>query len=312
MSGALLLIGAGGFAGRHFDAEAAGAGQEVVRANRRPAAGELACDLLDRGSVERAVRESEPAAIANLAGAASVAESWRDPAAAFRLNTLGALHLLDVVAAHAPAARVLCVSSGDAYGDVARAELPIGERQPLRPRSPYGASKAAMEVVCGQYERAAGLAIVTARAFNHVGPGQSDRFAASSFARQVAEAEAAGASALELRVGNLELERDFTDVRDTVAAYRLLLDRGLSGAWNVCSGRPTRIGALIEMLDAATELELGLVVDESRLRGDEPTVVVGRPDRLIEATGWKPARPLDCAITELLEWWRRRLAGLPD
>jgi GDP-4-dehydro-6-deoxy-D-mannose reductase len=307
VTGVLLVIGATGFAGRHLAEEAQSADWEVVPASRDGREG-ARVDLLDPDSIGAALREHRPDAIANLAGAASVAESWEDPDASFRANAAGVDNLMGQVAEHAPDARLLVISSGDVYGEVPAAELPIVEDRPLRPLNPYAKTKAAMEDVCERYRRSSGLEITVARAFNHVGPGQSDRFAASSFARQVAEAELRGEDAVTLLVGDLGLRRDFCDVRDTVRAYRLLLERGTPGAYNVCAGRPTAIGELIEMIDAATPLTIETSVDEARLRPGEPQVVYGSHGRLTAATGWRPERALADALADLLEWWRGRLA----
>jgi GDP-4-dehydro-6-deoxy-D-mannose reductase len=306
-AGRVLLIGADGFAGRHLRADAVDARLEVIGTARKPGAGELACDLLDPSSIESALGEAAPALVANLAGAASAAESWADPGASFELNTLGTLNLLEAVAGQHPHPYVLCVSSGDVYGEVSPDELPISEDRSPRPLSPYAASKAAMEVVCGQYARSAGLAIAIVRSFNHFGPGQSERFAASSFARQVAEAEARGETRVTLRVGNVDLERDFTDVRDTVRAYRLLLETEVAGTYNVCSGKPTPVRDLIKMLDTATPLEIEMIVDEDRLRPAGPAVIYGSHQRLTEVSGWTPELPLAGAVGALLDDWRRRV-----
>jgi GDP-4-dehydro-6-deoxy-D-mannose reductase len=305
----VLLIGTQGFAGEHFRAELDAEGFEVVGAARRPPEGEIACDLLDPGSVAAAVRETKPDVIANLAGAASVAASWRDPAATLAVNCLGTLHMLEAVAREAPVAQVLCVSSADVYGAPASSDLPLTEDHPPAPLNPYGASKAAMEIVCGQYERARGLVVTVARAFNHIGPGQSDRFAASSLARQVAAAERSGAIELTLRVGDLRPVRDFTDVRDTVRAYRLLVEKSLTGTYNVCSGAPTPLASVVEALDAATPLALEVEVDQGRLRPTEVPILYGSHERLTTATGWEPEIPLERSIADLLEWWRARPEG---
>jgi GDP-4-dehydro-6-deoxy-D-mannose reductase len=303
----MLLIGADGFAGRHLREEAANAGLEVIGTARAAGAAELACDLLDPASIDAALGEVQPALVANLAGAASASESWTDPRASFATNALGTLNLLEAVAGRRLQPYVLTVSSGDVYGDVAAEDLPVTEDRPPRPLSPYAAGKAAMEVVCGRYARSGGLTIAIARSFNHIGPGQSARFAASSFARQVAEAEARGATRVSLWVGNLGLQRDFTDVRDTVRAYRLLLETELAGTYNVCSGKPTPVRDLIRMLDTATPLEIETIVDKGRLRPTEPAVIYGSHERLTEASGWTPERPLAGAVTALLDDWRRRV-----
>lgn len=302
----LLVLGAGGFAGTHLVRSAREAGVEVMRAGRGESL-DLKCDLLDPGSIRRALSDSAPDAIANLAGASSVAASFRDPLAAFEANATGVLNLLGAVAELSPDAHILCVSSGDVYGSVPEAELPLTEDRSPAPISPYGASKAAMEVICGSYERALGLRIALIRAFNHTGPGQSDAFAASSFARQVAEAELQGTAEVDLRVGDLTRARDFSDVRDVVRAYLEVVEKGITGTFNACSGRPTRVGELVEHLQAATELPVRITVEPGRLRETEAPVLYGSPDRLRAATGWRSTVPLETTMRDLLDWWRDRL-----
>jgi GDP-4-dehydro-6-deoxy-D-mannose reductase len=192
MAGRLLVIGATGFAGGHLADAAVGEGMDVIRAGRRVGRVDLACDVLDQSSLERALRDARPDMVANLAGSPSVAAGWRDPARAFELNAIGTLNLLEAAAEACPDAHLMCVSSGEVYGEVPRGELPVGEARLPDPLSPYAASKAAMELICGQYTKTRGLRIAVVRAFNHLGPGQSDTFAASSFARQIAEAERDG------------------------------------------------------------------------------------------------------------------------
>jgi GDP-4-dehydro-6-deoxy-D-mannose reductase len=303
---ALLVLGAGGFAGTHLARAAGEAGFEVVRAGHSESL-DLRVDLLDRASIERALGESAPDAIANLAGASSVAASLRDPLTAFEANATGVLNLLDATAELAPGAQVLCVSSGDVYGSAHEDELPLTEDRSLAPVSPYGASKAAMEAVCGSYERGRGLRIAVIRSFNHTGPGQSDAFAASGFARQVAEAELRGAEEVDLRVGDLTLQRDFCDVRDIARAYVEVLRSGSTGTYNASSGSPTAIASIVDHLRGATELPVRVTVDPARLRDADVSVLYGSPERLREATGWEATIPLETTVRDLLDWWRDRV-----
>jgi GDP-4-dehydro-6-deoxy-D-mannose reductase len=301
-----LVLGATGFAGRHFLDSAPAAGLEVVAAARREGAADLVCDLLDPASLRNALAESEPEVVVNLAAAASVGRSWDDPEATQAVNATGAANLLDAVAAVAPRAHVLCVSSGEVYGAVAESELPVTEDAPARPLNPYAESKAAMERAC-EAHAAAGAPIAVMRPFNHLGPGQSDSFAASSFARQIAEAEGAGCDRLELRTGDLTPERDFSDVRDVVRAYALAIERGLTGPYNVCSGRAVSIRALVDGLAGHARVEVDIVTDESRVRPAEAPRIFGSFERLQEVTGWRPEIPLDRTLGDLLDWWRARV-----
>jgi GDP-4-dehydro-6-deoxy-D-mannose reductase len=302
----VLVLGATGFAGRHFLDAAGSVGLDVVSAARDHGAADLVCDLLEPDSMQAALAGSQPDAVVNLAGAASVGRSWDDPDATMAVNATGVVNLLEAVSAHAPGARVQCVSSGEVYGAPGDSELALTEDAPLRPVSPYGESKAEMERACERFSRD-GLEIAVMRAFNHIGPGQSDSFAASSFARQIAAAEEEGRDAVELRTGDLSPERDFSDVRDVVRAYALAVERGLTGTYNVCSGKAVPIAALVDGLAAHARVEVSVAVDESRLRPDEAPRVFGSFGRLQEATGWRPEIPLDRTLGDLLEWWRGRV-----
>jgi GDP-4-dehydro-6-deoxy-D-mannose reductase len=303
-----LVLGAGGFAGTHLAGVAEAAGLEVVRAGHSERL-DLKVDLLDPASIRRALRASTPDAIANLAGASSVAASFSEPTAAFETNAIGVFSLLEATAKLAPGAHVLCVSSGDFYGSVPEAELPLTEARPPAPISPYGASKAAMEVVCGAYERGRGIGVAVVRSFNHTGPGQSDAFAASSFARQVAEAELRGADEVPLRVGDLTIERDFSDVRDIARAYVELIQSGITGTYNAASGTPTPLRALVDHLQEATELPIRITVEPGRLREVDAPILYGSPQRLREATGWAAAIPLSTTMRDLLDWWRDKVTA---
>lgn len=305
--GRLLLIGATGFVARHFRAVAESAGHEVIGAARSPGASALTCDLLDRGSLAAAMRAASPAAVVNLAGEASVAASFRDPAAAFEVNAAGAFNLLEAVAEHAEAAQVLCISSGEVYGAPAEDEMPLREERPVMPINPYATSKACMELLCSQFQRHAGLRIAVLRAFNHTGPGQSDSFAASSWARQIAEAERSGEREILLKTGDLQPARDFSDARDVATAYLRVVERALTGTFNVCSGTPTRLGEIAAMLADATPLRVRTEIDAARLRPSESPVLYGSPERLSAATGWRPEIPLARTTADLLAWWRERI-----
>ena len=305
-AGRALVLGATGFAGRHFVDAAAASGLDLVWAARDSDAADVVCDLLDPESIRDALAESEPDAVVNLAGAASVGRSWNDPDATMAVNATGAVNLLEAVSEKAPAARVLCVSSGEVYGVPDESQLPLTESAPVRPVNPYGKSKAEMELACERFSRD-GLEIAVMRAFNHTGPGQSDSFAASSFARQIAAAEAEGHDAVELRTGDLSPERDFSDVRDIVRAYARAVEQGLTGTYNACSGRAVPIAALLEGLAEHARVEVSAAVDESRLRPEEAPRVVGSFDRLQEEAGWEPEIGLDRTLGDLLDWWRGRV-----
>jgi GDP-4-dehydro-6-deoxy-D-mannose reductase len=266
----------------------------------------LDADLEDAGSVVAAVERACPDRVFHLAGQSSVHQSWQDPSGTLRANLHGALHLLEGLRRRAPAARVLVVGSADEYGP-GNATLPLREDAPLAPGSPYAVSKMAQGFLAREYGRCFGMHVLCTRTFPHTGPGRGELFAESSFARQIAEAEA-GLRPAVIEVGNLEAERDFSDVRDVVRAYWELLERGAPGsAYNVCSGRGVRIRELLERLVSLARVPLEVRVDPSRLRPADIPSLVGDPSRLREATGWEPRIDLATTLRDLLEDWRARL-----
>jgi GDP-4-dehydro-6-deoxy-D-mannose reductase len=302
----LLLLGADGFVGTHLAAAAAAADLRVVRATRKPGS-DLRFDLTDPDSVKEAVRLASPDLVVNMAGLASAGQSWRQPAETFIVNALGIVNLLEAVAVHAQGAHVTCVSSAEVYGAATGEQLPLREEHPIEPLNPYGASKASMELICGQYARSRGLRIAVIRAFNQLGPGQSPQFVASDFARQVAAAELGGHDTAELSVGNLAVIRDFVDVRDAARAYLAVVQRQLEGPFNLCSGRAIELKTLIDEIGRATPLTIVVKPARARGRPAEAPAIVGSSERLQRATGWAPKIPLRQTASDLMEWWRAEL-----
>jgi GDP-4-dehydro-6-deoxy-D-mannose reductase len=241
----------------------------------------------------------------HLAGWADVAASWDDPLAVLRVNAEGTLNVLAACRA-AGVARVLSVASADVYGIVRADELPLTEEAPLRPTSPYAASKIAADALAQQAHLGYGLGVVRVRPFNHLGPGQSEHFVAPALAARIARAERDGLD--EIPVGNLTARRDVTDVRDVVRAYRLLIERGEPGqVYNVCSGRDVAVQELADLLVAMARRPLRLVTDPSLLRQVDLPVLRGDPSRLQAATGWQPEVPIERTLADLLDDLRARV-----
>ncbi len=311
----VLITGADGFVGRYLTAELRAAGWEVWGMVRAPVdLGDLpvvVADLEDRASLGRAVREVHPQALVHLAAQTHVPTAFRDPEGTYRVNVLGQLRLLEEVRRLDPPPRTLIVSSAEVYGPVRPEELPLSEDAPLRPANPYAVTKAAQDLMGLQYFLSYRLPVIRARPFNHLGPGQRPDFVASAFARQVAEAEL-GLRDPVVRVGNLEARRDFTDVRDVVRAYRLLLEKGEPGeVYNVGSGRSHSIRWILETLIRLARVEVRVEVDPELLRPVDVPDKVCDARRLRERTGWSPQIPLERTLEEMLDWWRRRLAVDP-
>jgi GDP-4-dehydro-6-deoxy-D-mannose reductase len=292
-AGAAFVTGGSGFVGRHLVAEL---GERAVAPPRE----EL--DLLDGEAVRRALAEVRPECVFHLAAHASVARSWEEPAEVIRDNLAMTVNVLEALRREAPDAVAVVMSSGEIYGPPA--SLPVDESAPLRPQNPYAVSKAACDLLAGQYTDAHGVRVIRMRAFNQAGPGQSDAYVVGTVTRQAAEAELAGGGVV--RTGNPDLARDFTDVRDTVRAY--VAAAGLpADAYNVCTGRSVTVREIVEHARRAAQVEIRHEVDPARVRAHDVPEVRGSPERLAEASGWSPAIPLERTVADALDYWRARL-----
>jgi GDP-4-dehydro-6-deoxy-D-mannose reductase len=305
--GPTLVTGANGFVGRHLTSHLRATGDTNIVGWSRQQPSDTSgaswreVDVLDRDAVYRAITVDRPSRIVHLAGAPHVGDSWRNALPTLQVNVLGTRHLLDAVQEACPSARVLVVTSGMIYQPGAEA---LDEAAPLVPTNPYGMSKLAQDQLARLMVEEQGLHVVVARPFNHIGPGQDPSFAASSFARQIALIEA-GRRDPVLQVGNLDAERDLTDVRDVVSAYRLLLDRGQPGtAVNVCSGRARRIGWLLDTLVGLSSVPIEVTHDPARLRPSDTPRLLGNRERLTMEFGWAPTIPLEQTLADTLAWWR--------
>lgn len=307
----VLITGATGFVGNYLRPYLAAAYPQwrligTTLDHPTPDGAVVACDLRDAAAVADLVRRVQPDVIIHLAGQSNVPQSFAEPEDTLSNNIIGALHLLDACRAHAKEARLLIVSTNETYGPVPETEQPISEDRPLRPGNPYAVSKAAVEMLALQYAGSYGLDVVVARPFNHIGPGQTERFAVSAFARQIAAVERGDRAALS--VGNLDVARDFTDVRDVVRAYALLIERGTrGGVYNIGRGAATRIGDLLAMLCDMARVPITVAQDPARMRPSDAPVMIADTARLRAATGWQPEIPLAQSLRETLDWWREAL-----
>lgn len=293
-----LVTGARGFVGPYLTAHLESSGDEVVGLGPD-------VDITDGGAIRSAVGAARPDAVYHLAAASHVGTSWAAPVEVLRINAEGTLNVL-LAAEAAGASRVVVVGSAEEYGIVEPSALPLTETAPLRPVTPYGASKVAAEVVGLQAFLGRGLPVVLARPFNHLGPGQSDRLVASTLAHQVARNERDGTDVI--MAGDLTPRRDFTDVRDVVRAYRLLVERGEPGeAYNVCSGVATPVSEVADALIASARHPMRIELDPARLRPVELPALQGDASKLRSATGWAPEIPLERTLSDLLGWWRERV-----
>jgi GDP-4-dehydro-6-deoxy-D-mannose reductase len=308
----VLVTGASGFAGSHLlDLLATTDARLIAWSHRgghhkpQDAQGDWqAVDVLDPREVDRAVAAASPDVVYHLAGDAQSGGSWDRLGATFAVNVRGTHHLLAAIARRAPSARVVVTGSALVYKP---GDHPIGEDAELKPASPYAVSKLAQETLAFRAATLDRLDVVVARPFNHVGPRQSPAFIAASVARQLAIVEA-GRAERQLRVGNLEAERDLTDVRDTVRAYRAMAEKGRRGtAYNVCKGEALRMRGLVQALVDRTRVPVEIVIDPARFRPVDVPRLVGANTRLRTETGWEPSVPLDRTLDDLLDYWRQRV-----
>jgi len=309
-----LVTGAAGFAGSHLldllAADHAGgpanAGEIVgwhrpgTETPRMNGVRWEAVDLLDRSAVADAIRRDRPDAVYHCAGAAHVGRAWDSVTSTFAVNVHGTYHLLEALHAASLSPVVFVPSSAMIYRPSSE---PIPEDHALVPPNPYGLSKLAQELLAVR-ALADGIDVRIGRAFNHVGPRQDPAFAAAGFARQIAEIEAARLEP-KIVVGNLTAQREVTDVRDTVRAYRAILERGSSGRpYNVASGRAYPVGEILGRLVDKARVPVQVRVDVSRFRPNDIPMLAGDPARIRDEIGWSPAIPLEQTLDDMLEYWR--------
>jgi GDP-4-dehydro-6-deoxy-D-mannose reductase len=305
----VLVTGCNGFVGGALVGRLASAGFAVWGADRvAPAdgfAGEscLVGDLTDVAFVDRVIETVNPGHVVHLAAQSSVRRSFDEPVGTLRDNTLPTLHILERLRDAGSRARVLLVGSAEEYGSVSPGQLPLPESAPSNPESPYALAKAVQNQYGRMYARLYGVDTVMTRSFNHTGPGQRDVFVLPSFARQVAEIRR-GRRAPVIDVGNVEVRRDFLDVRDVCDAYVVLLMRGRSGeTYNVCSGQSYRVRDLLDRLCALAGVTVKIHVDASRLRPVDMPELRGDPGKMREHTGWTAKHPIDETLQSLLDYW---------
>ena len=324
----VLVTGGTGFVGRHLVAEMLGRGWSVAATglggasaeDRADAAGRPTSepalpggaarllrpvDMRDPEAVRDVIRDARPDAVVHLAAQSSAAASFRAPQETFEVNVLGTWNVLSAVRDSAPGARLLIITSAELYGP-STPDLPHHETSPMSPRSPYGASKAAQDLIASMAGEAYGLDVVRARPFSHTGPGQHERFALPAFATQIAAIER-GEHEPVLRVGDLTVVRDYLDVRDVVRAYADLLERGQTReAYNVASGRGWRLRELVEKLTAGSRVRVAIEEDPARLRPADLPHLVGDAAKLRRETGFQPTIEIERTLADLLEEVRRR------
>ena len=313
MSGRALITGGTGFVGTHLiqflksrasKIAVIASGDDISR--KESGVDYHVLDIRTADEVRAVVHNFSPTHVYHLAGISSVDVSWSNPRLTFEVNVLGAYHLFEAAMSLPSPPRVLNVSTSQVY---AASGSVLSETSPLSPDNPYAASKAMAELLRVQHRKSLSGGIITARSFNHTGPGQTPNFVLPSIAKQFAEMEAK-LRPPRLMAGNLEVERDFTDVRDVVVAYSALLERGRTDeVYNVCSGFPVRLADVIQKFEAISGIAPEIETDPARVRSNEVSRIFGDSTKIRTETGWTPQIPLEKTIRALLDYWREEIKG---
>jgi GDP-4-dehydro-6-deoxy-D-mannose reductase len=296
----VLIVGAAGFVGKHM--------QRYLAPDFQVFATDKTTDIRDCGQVAAMIAHSEPDWVIHLAAVSHVGESFERPYETYAVNFTGTLNLLMGLRDAGFKGRLLYVGSSQVYGVQPPHEPPMVETRVLKPVNPYAVSKLAAESLCYQWSQTEDFEIVMVRPFNHIGPGQSESFVIPDFARQIAEIKA-GVRPAVLEVGNIDVYRDFTDVRDVTVAYRLALEKGRSGeVYNVCSGREILIREVIELLLEIAETQAEIRHGSGRYRVADQVRMVGNAEKFCTATGWKPQIPLRESLKAILDYYLQAVA----
>jgi len=316
----ILITGGLGFVGKYLYTELLQSGYDVWASDLHSACAYAgpplnlarirACNVAVAEDVFSLVTALKPDCVVHLAAQSSSAKALAEPRETFVTNALGTLNLLEAIRSNCPGSSVLVVGSAEIYGPQFAAGL-LTEECSLVPVSPYALSKAAQDLIALEYWRGHSVRTIRTRSFNHTGPGQTTTFALPSFASQIAQAEA-GLREPVIEVGNMDTVRDFSDVRDVVRAYRLILEKGeIGSAYNVCSGKAASMGALLQILTSLSRVKITVKKSESRMRPADIPYLVGDNSKMTARTGWKPCFEMEQTLSELLDFWREKVKEHP-
>lgn len=265
------------------------------------------CDLTHPEAIEAVVKTVQPDFVYHLAGMSHVQKSWSLRETTLKVNLFGSLNLLESLRKFAPSARTLIVSSGEVYGEVPLDLQPISENFPIRPMTPYAVSKASLELLCYPYIYGDKLHIIIVRPFNHTGPRQNPTFVCSDFARQIAEIEK-GLREPRIYVGNLDTRRDFSDVRDVVRGYQMIMKKGQTGEiYNIASGKAYAIGELLDILLGLSRVKIQVNPDPERIRPSDIPLLLGDNTKVRHQIGWEPEISIQDTLRDILNYWRERI-----
>lgn len=312
----MLITGAGGFVAKHFmdflyatkqKIEVLGVdvlnSPKIERKSRTVRTHFRKMNLLEREAVDKIVLEFKPDRVLHLASFSSVGYSWEKPVESFCNNTNIFLNLVESLRTHCPKAQVLSVGSSEEYGEIKKNHR-LTESDPLNPSNPYGVARVSQEMLAAMYAKSFAMNIVLTRSFNHLGTGQRPDFVVPSFIRQFVLAKQKGNRMVDIRAGNIHITRDFTNVKDVVRAYDLLLERGRAGEiYNVCSGHGVSLKEIISLLEDIVKIKASIIVDKSLVRPRDLARIVGDYTKIHSETGWKPKIPLRNTLAEMVQFY---------
>lgn len=304
----VLVTGATGFVGRNLVATLRTRGVNVMTVGGPESSSgdaDQSVDVQDESALRTILRTYKPDAVVHLAAVSSVATAWANPAAAIRVNVLGTLALMSAVVGALPQTLVISIGSAEEYGGESPTQR--GEDSQVQPRNPYGVSKLAQGLLVGQVAGQHGLRASHVRTFNLVGPGQSPTFVVSDWCSQIAAIELAQRPPV-IEVGNVNISRDFLDVRDACDGICSILGQTEPApVYNLCTGVGTSLAEILETLVGAATVGIDVRVDPQRFRPADVPTLVGNPTRLMAQTGWRPTRPLQQTLLDTLDHWRARV-----
>lgn len=257
------------------------------------------------------MHQFKPDYILHLASYSSVAYSWKNPVAAFVNNTNIFLNLIEQVRLLGLPCRILSVGSSEEYGNVSPDLIPLVENLPTKPTSPYAVARVSQEMLSAIYANSYNIDIVLTRSFNHIGPGQRETFVIPSFAKKLISIKNELTTSGQMTVGNIDLVRDFVDVRDVVKAYYLLLHRGKKGeTYNICSGTGSSLRKILMHMMEILNLHVEVVTDAQLIRPNENLVIIGSNKKIYEEVGWKPFISLEQSLEDIIHYWEVKSRNL--
>lgn len=258
-------------------------------------------DLMDKDALRNIIKNFRPDYVLHLAALSSVAYSWKYPSESFTNNSNIFLNLIDVIREINPSCRILSVGSSEEYGNVSKRDLPLRESQTINPVSPYAVARVSQELMSKVYVKAYGMNIIMTRSFNHIGPGQDDRFVVPSFIKRIVEIKKKGMVKGEIETGDISIIRDFVDVRDVVNAYFLLLEKGTPGEiYNICSGQAVRLSEIIDYIADDVGINVSIKINPEFIRPEDNKEVVGSSYKLQSELGWKAKRNIKDTLHDMI------------